>query len=600
MMNSASPPVKFAAPVLELLFVTAAVWVLRGYEWPDLVNNEVSVIQAHMDPRWFQGDFVVQESMRFTPRFYYNALVLGLARTGLPLAWTFVVWHLAALAGLITGLRSLARGLGMGETAAAVWVVWLLTVGVGTVGDVFFFTHAPVPAVWAGAWIAWGAAMAVRRRYLASFAFFGAAALIQFLVGFYAGILGILALGPATWKQRASALGAWALGLALVYVPMRLGNTTSTAGLDNAAFVEIYAQLRHPHHLVPSTWGWAAWVQAAAFYLGAWWVMVRARGRGAGREGAGAEAIVFHASLALAAAALAVNYVGVEVHPLALVAKLQPARMTPLVQGIALTLLALRLQAFIERREFLLAGLLAIIPFTALPGLLLVLFAVLAAGRDSQLRWPRLVLAAAVLMAFQPFDPSLPARAVRYGLWAGLVAAQLVPAWLGRRPKALAASAALAVAVAGSCAYASLQPGWPPFLTVRFAIDARPLDAPGILGRRFAAVAPPGAIVLLPPAGETWSFRLQSHRAAVVDDKDFPFTDAGIREWKNRMDAVLGTPLVRGLDLVEAWHRRPPEDVLATARLYGARYILTRDDWHPRLPGRLVDREQGWTLWEEP
>jgi len=41
--------------------------------------------------------------------------------------------------------------LGMGGIALAALVVWLLTVGVGAIGGTFFYLHAPVPAVWAGA-----------------------------------------------------------------------------------------------------------------------------------------------------------------------------------------------------------------------------------------------------------------------------------------------------------------------------------------------------------------------------------------------------------------------------------------------------------------
>jgi hypothetical protein len=64
------------------------------------------------------------------------------------------------------------------------------------------------------------------------------------------------------------------------------------------------------------------------------------------------------------------------------------------------------------------------------------------------------------------------------------------------------------------------------------------------------------------------------------------------------MEQVLGTPLVSGLDQAEAWRRQPPERLAMIARRYGAEYVLTRDDWHPSLPGKPLDRLAGWTVWK--
>jgi len=197
-------------------------------------------------------------------------------------------------------------------------------------------------------------------------------------------------------------------------------------------------------------------------------------------------------------------------------------------------------------------------------------------------------------------DASIAARLLRYGLWAGIVGVQLVPGWLAHKTRLLAIAASLAVVCAGLCAYASLMPAWPRFLAMRFAIDAQPFDAPGIFGRRLYATAQKDAVVLIPPGDEAWDFKLYARRAVVVDNKDFPFTDRGILEWKDRMDRTLGTPLVRGLDTSVAWRMRSPSGLSATAAHYSAGYVLTRDDWHPKLPGKRIDQEKGWSLWELP
>jgi hypothetical protein len=175
-----------------------------------------------------------------------------------------------------------------------------------------------------------------------------------------------------------------------------------------------------------------------------------------------------------------------------------------------------------------------------------------------------------------------------------------VPAWLEGRRANLAGAGALALAAALACAVWSSSPAWPRWLAGHFAIDAAPFDIPGILGERFRAHAPPGAVVLVPPDGDVWAFKLYARRAIVVDLKHFPFTDHGIAEWRRRMGEVLGTPLVRGLDLDAAWAAQSPDRLAAIAARYGARYVLTRDRWHPLLPGRRIDRLQDWSLWELP
>jgi hypothetical protein len=595
-MRFAPHPVKVATAVLAALFLTAVVWVLRGYVWPGLSSVEVATLQARLDPALFTRDFVVQESLRFTPRFYFNALIVLVARSGLPLAWAFAALHLVALAILLSGLRALARALSLGAVATAALLLWLLTVGVGTVGLTYLYTHAPVPAVWAVAGVAWGAAWAVRARWTAAYACFGAAALLQFLVGFYAGVLALPALLLTGGRARAPALALWLLGLTLIYGPMRLdGGTGDSDALSGAAFVEIYATLRHPHHLVPSTWGWPVWIQAGSFYLGAWYFLRRT----AGAEWK-TERTVLHLTLALTLAALALNYVFIELRPLAWIAKLQPARITPLAQGIILALLARRVQARVAAGDYAAAALLVLIPFTAVPGFLLLLAAVLLSAAPARFSARHAALAVAVLLAFQPFDPSLAARAVRYALWAALFGAMLAADGLTRRPRLLAATALATVFAAGLAARASLDPRWPPFLAQRFAPDAPPADAPGLLGRRFAANSPKDALVLAPPGAEAWTFKLHGRRALVVDDKNFPFTERGIRTWRERMERVLGTPLTPGLDLNAAWAARSPAALAAVAADYGARYILTRDDWHLVLPGLRLDREQGWSLWQVP
>jgi len=586
-------PVKAATSAWAIAFVTAAVWVLRGYLWPTLSNVEVAPLQAALDPTLFRHDFVVQEALRFSPRFYYNELILLPARLGLPLAWSFALWHVVALAALVGAVCAFADTLRLAAASAALLLVWLLVVNVATVGDVYFYTHAPVPAVWAGAVAAWGGVFAVRRQTVAAFACFGVAALLQFLVGFYAGLLALPLLWSATNRIRALALTAWGSGLALVYVPLAISGRADATALTPGAFIEIYAHLRHPHHLLPSSWPWPQWQRAGLFWFGAWYFLHRTS-----LNRPSVERTVLHATLAFTASALAINYVFVEIFPSVLVAKLQPARITPLAQAVLLVLLVIRFDAVLARRQWLHAAALALAPFSLFPGLLLLLAGVLTPAllEKPTVRWPLWLLLGATLVAFRPFGGSLGYHVARQGLWLALWAVASIPALLSSRPAILAGCASLAV---GLAAFAAVTPDFlPPPLAARFALDVGPSDPPGRLGARFRSHSPADALVLVPPTSDAWSFKLYAQRAVVVDDKNIAFTSSGLREWHDRMQRVLGTPFVPGVDPTAAWRAQAPQALETLAARYGARYVLTLDSCHDSLPGRRLDRDSGWSLWE--
>jgi hypothetical protein len=597
-MISAPAPVKRATDhALIVVCVTAALWLLRGYVWPVLSNVEVGPLQAALDPSLFQRDFAVQESLRFSPRFYYNQLILLPARAGLPLAWSFALWHFAALAALVGAVHALAETLRLNAAVRAVLVLWLFIVNAGVLGGVFLYTHAPVPAVWAAAVAACGAALAVRQRWVAAFACFGGAALLQFLVGFYAGLLALPALLVATRRERLPAVLAWGAGLALVYVPTWLAGRADAGALDNAAFVEIYAQIRHPHHLVPSTWPRIFWERALLFYAGAWYFLHRTSG---GRPLA--ERVLLHGTVALTLGALAANYIFVEIVPSAFVAKLQPARITPLAQAVLFGLIATRVQGAFDARRRVVGVLLCLMPLTLYPGLVLGLAAVLAAPQNARpgFSWAILLLAVAVVVAFRPYAQTLGYYVNRFGPWVELLAVQLLPEALRRVRGALLAGAAVALGAVATAAVLSVRPDWPDQQTQRLSIDAPPVGPLAWLGQRFRERAPKDALVLVPPTSEPWLFKLYAQRAVVVDDKSMPFTDAGLKEWHRRMEVVLGQPYARGVDAAAAWRARSGRELLGIAAQFGAGHLLTRDEWHPDLPGRRLDTEQGWSLWELP
>lgn len=576
-----------------LACLTAAAWLLRGYIWPTLSNVEVGPLQAMLDPTLFRNDFVVQEALRFSPRFYYNELICLPAKAGLPLAGSFALWHLAMLAVLISAVRNAAASLSLTPMATAMLLVWLLFINVGSLGGVYFYTHAPVPAVWAGALVAWGGALALRRKAAATFACFGAAALLQFLVGFYAGLLALPLLWSTPTRERILALSLWAIGLGLIYIPLTISGLADASVLSDDAFIAIYAYLRHPHHLIPSSWPWLQWQRTGLFYLGAWYFLHRTS---AGRPAL--ERTLIHYTLAVACVALAGNWLFVEIIPSALIAKLQPARITPLVQVVVLTLLSTRVGSLHIRGHWLLGTTLAIVPFSFFPGHILGLAGVLvpALVEKPATRWPLWLFVFATIISFRPFGGSFEYHAASYGPWLVLWIVGCIASRLSTRSTLLVTAAAVAVILTLTAISYPIK--LPLGLSRNFAPNQPPLDALGRLGARFGLHSEPEAIVLAAPSAETWSFKLHARRALVVDDKNIAFTSAGLREWHERLTRVLGAPYIPGVDSIAAWRAQPSDQLSVIARDYGATHLLDRFDWHRNPPGRLIDHEEDWGLWE--
>jgi hypothetical protein len=92
---------------------------------------------------------------------------------------------------------------------------------------------------------------------------------------------------------------------------------------------------------------------------------------------------------------------------------------------------------------------------------------------------------------------------------------------------------------------------------------------------------PLDAVFLVPP-GES-SMRLRAERAIVVNFKAVPQLSGELPEWRDRLRRVLALDDLRALPrgyrqtlraIDERYGSLPEDELLATARAYGARYVL--------------------------
>ncbi len=611
-------------PFLVAVFIVSGLILVRGYGFPtDSHTVEIPPILSMLDPQLYSKDFFVQEMLQFTPRNYYNYLIYLLAQAGLGIPLSLFICYIAALTSFVFGLFAIAKTVGKSHLSSVILCFWVFTGMVGTLGGNELFRSGPYPpgsypSIYALGIVVWGIYFSLRRSWHFAYGFFGAACLLQFLVGALPAVLISPLLILDVWRTRRWLLGIIAvfllvIGAGLVYVPMVLQGNTSTSLLSNQEFVQLYGYIRHPHHIVPSSWSKKNWVQFLLFYLGGIICLFKTRSLNPNfRLGA----IVVVGMMFLG---LLVNFMFVEIYPLAIVAKLQLARMTPYGKLAILIGLTALFDEHLKQENWLVCLFLALIPVSHYPGLLLVLFA-LGLTALTTVPIPSKIQGIGVGIALV-FSTLLFTSSIAYIVstilgWSILLAILLAPSLLKefilKQKTRITVALTLAIFTSSTIllGVTNLLPS--PLnqlfnrqvavaqLTTQKQGDKKLPPEIIPLAMKFKEVSTKDALIIIPPS--IHKFDLLSQRSILVNFKRFPYTDRGIVEWKNRMEAVLGVPLeqVSGFQskFDEFYDSRSSQDLVQVAKQYQAEYILSRQDWHPDLPGRVVAQQGIWQIWQ--
>ena len=321
---------------------------------------------------------------------------------------------------------------------------------------------------------------------------------------------GRLARWHRAWPLAAGAGIVSVLALGFWFVPAML--TGAIFALDGSEVVHLLAQVRHPHHLLPSTWPTADFLRLAVFWAAglaalAGWAHWRREPSGEDARTARAIAIAF----AAVAAGLFCGWFFVEVVPSRWAATAYLFRLQTLAAWLCWILLAA------------------------------------AVANGVRHVWPR-------VMAW------LAAHGPRLAAW--LCGPQLRSAGLLCLAVALAAMVAGAtllrtqVLPEGSLASRVAQRlGDRPIFTLREA-RARTARSEAALAAAARAATPPDAVFLVPARWPHW--RLHAERTVVVDWKGFPFRDREMRAWWGRYVAVFDVERGVGYPAraTERWLRR--------------------------------------------
>ena len=385
---------------------------------------------------------------------------------------------------------------------------------------------------------------------------------------------------------------------------MLLTGTTSTQTIDNAEFVFIHAKVRNPHHILPSNWPIGNWFNFICFIVGG---LLCIKNADLLKK---QDKLNFYVIVSTSIFALLLNYVFVEIYPLAFIAKLQLARTVPFAQLIIFIAVSLTVEQLYQQKKIAVALLLPIVLTLPFRG---IIFLGLSAWQAINYIFPKrytgflwaLTAATLIFSLIYPLTNSweiIGDRTISILIFFSIVilpfilekaAVSTVVKQTATHTLALATTATLVLGVAGILPKPMLD-----IFQTRVNINAVPRDDLSKLALRFSQISSQDAVVLIPPS--VTSFQYFSQRAIVVNFKNFPLTEKGIKEWRNRMEAVLGVPLnpqmIWGGN--DFFSRRSSDDLVKVARNYNADYILTRSDWHPNIDGTIADKQGKWILYK--
>ena len=581
-----------------------------GYIFPIGGNfPEVPPIQFMLNPELYKNDYYVQEMVKFNPRYYYYYIIYLLANLGTSIPLAHFIYQFLAFGSFILACYAIINIYTNSKLPAAAMAFLCIAASFTDVGNTLIFSTKSVPSTFAMGFAIWGIYFSLRQKWLIGYLFFGLGCMLQFLVGLLPGLMMVPVLVIESVRQRnfktlILAIALLAAMASIVYVPMLLTGTTSTHTIDNAEFVYIHAKVRNPHHILPSNWDFANWFNFICFIMGG--LLCIKNAELLRKE----DKVNFSVIVGTSIFALFLNYLLVEVYPLAFIAKLQLARTVPFAQLIIFIAVCLTIEILYREKRIAISLLLLVVLTLPFRG---IIFLGLSIWQTKKYVFPKrynillwiLAVGTVIFSLIYPVTDSWEIMGDRIISIPVLFLILAFPFILEEtslatsikqtltHTLALITTATLVFGVAGILPKPILN-----VFQTRININAISSDDLSRLAVRFSQISSRDSLVLIPPS--VTSFQFFSQRAIVVNFKNFPFTEKGIKEWQNRMQAVLGVPLNPqmiwgGNDL---FIQRSSADLVKVARNYHAEYILTRTDWHPNMEGEIADKQGKWILYK--
>ena len=366
-MDLTSSKESWKQKLVTYTFVLLSTLIAYGYSFQRVnIYNQIPSIFSLLDPELYQNDFYIQEMVRFTPRFYYYHLIYLPAKLGLSIPAVCFFYYALALFSFILGLYALGQYLGHSKLSGATLAFLGLAVSSGTLGFADIFRVEPIPSIYAMGITVWGLYFCFRKQWILGYLFFGIACLLQFLVG----LLPACLLAPSLMlyavrnkaarnqRIRIAVLSFLTLGslASLVYVPMVVTGSTSSGAIGNAEFVYLYGYVRHPWHIILSTFSDESWRNFVIFISAG--ILCIQTSNSLDSEHKLNLILIICTSLFL----LLLGYLFVEIYPLSFFAKLQLVRTTPFALIAVLIAISVLVGEYYRKGHIALSLLLIVVP----------------------------------------------------------------------------------------------------------------------------------------------------------------------------------------------------------------------------------------------
>lgn len=603
--------------LLAYIFIFSSLLAIIGYNYPSGNHSqEVPPIMAMMESGLYSRDFAIQSYLGEGPRKYYQLALATLGKSGLGLEKSYFLLYASSLLSVIIAIFKIAQ-----LNSPKRWVN-ICGSGLALLGWFMFgakgwgselYGNTPVPSVLAMGVVIWGVYFTLRGKGMIGYLLFGVGSLIQFLVGFMAGLSFIPALillespQPSTPPSKSLLtnkmlpIAIWAVLLAIIYIPMHLQEKSLPPYQSTFPITYIFGNVRVPWHWLPSTASPFTWFNNLAFYVGAGWLGWKNKHK-ANRL----LVLSLMFSMAIGVAGIAVNYFFVEVYPIELVGKLQFQRILAFSHLASYILLLGAINKMASSQPLPINKLIYLIalPFSWLYGI---------------------ALFAGVVYEFileRPKSLAVASRAKIYGLMYALFITVLVASHFYRingraalfSSIQIAAFIFIAICVLLSLALAKTRKGGSSHLTLYFLAPlssiflmalvlasstdnsrigdlsriAMKTSRPQlkteeyVLAKLFESKSNKDDLILIPPMGDFQFFAYDSRRSVVFSWKNVPYNDSSIQEWGRRLQDITGIMPYRGIneDLERLYCKRSKNDLIGVAKAYDAQYIVLKSECH--------------------
>ena len=510
--------------------------------------EQLPIVYRVINPSFLLNDFFVNATASFGPRFYF-AHFMALLAAFMPLPWVYL--GLTAFANVLVAVISFLFGRELFKNDLAGALAACVVMGVegfdlGQAAYVRLNTLIPatliMPLILLSIWAA------IRQQPVLAAGLAGLASLIHPVLGLETGAIALLMVVVSGFLCRHEAGRGFrpASALAGGIVLIALGAITivpyeSLPRISSSQFIQIVAYFRHPHHYVPSTWGWAGYLEVLSFLIAASFAWIE------WQRSYGPPRIQTTSILVLGLTILLLcigGYIFVELIPSPLWTEAQTFRLLALPKWVGQVLIAGVIAHFLTNGSdapYAYASLVALLSpiSTGVPSLFKVIkkwakqFAPYSEKFFTAI--PALLVVLALLFFFRP-----DVRIAVFPLFLGLT--WLLFSWPRRYFYAVFAVAASVVLLMPVFHERLLRifPYGPQIALTELADDDVSVAA-------YARTnTPPASLFLTPP--DDGQFRLTAERAIVVDFWAFPFQQSAMLEWQQRLFDCYGIPTKTGFD----------------------------------------------------